>query len=117
MTSEIEKQQQGEKLVEKHIIHRASLLMDEELKRNPEVLEEAENYFPVDENGKRDDENGEYPEIMEFWIVSDWLADKLKDWGEVVFELYDFKIWGRQATGQAIKLDNTIQEIAEEYKF
>nr|MBP8708278.1 hypothetical protein [Caldisericia bacterium] len=80
--------------------------MEKELNENPDLLLEAENY-------KEDEETEEYPEIYEFWAVDDWLYDELKDAGEVVFEDLDFKVWGRQGTGQAIYMDYVIQGIAE----
>lgn len=51
-------------------------------------------------------------EVYEHWIVSDWLARKLKDRGYVTGELCGLTIWGRTCTGQAIYLDCVIQEIA-----
>jgi len=110
MKSEIEKQRQAERLVEKHIFENINLTMEKTLKEDPEILYEAKNY-------KEDKETGEYPEIYEWWSVSDWLADKPESWNEIVLDYLDFKVWGRQTTGQAIILDSVIQEIAEEYKF
>lgn len=46
-------------------------------------------------------------EVMEWWAVSGWLASKLEDRGEIVFDGY----WGRQSTGQAICLDGVICDI------
>lgn len=51
-------------------------------------------------------------EIYEWWIVSDWLIEKLKAKGEPV--LVDECIWGRTATGQAILMDGVIREIVKE---
>lgn len=53
-------------------------------------------------------------EIYEHWIVSSWLARKLKQHGEVVGELCNLTIWGRCTTGQSISCDHVIQAIAEE---
>jgi len=55
-----------------------------------------------------------YKEPLEFWIVSDWLAEKLREKGEVIidYEHVDFYIWGRSCSGQAIYLDGVIREIA-----
>lgn len=114
---EKEKQEQAGRLVEKHIIENLCLTAEKELQENPDLLSEAKNYYPTDEDGKRDDDNGEYPEIYEYWSVSEWLADKLEGRDEVIFEMLDFIVWGRQCTGQAIKLDCVIQDIAEEYNF
>lgn len=56
----------------------------------------------------------DYPEAYEHWIVSGWLASRLKEKGEMVGEIFNLTIWGRTTTGQAILLDSVIQEIAEE---
>ena len=53
----------------------------------------------------------EEQEILEYWIVSPWLGEKLKSHGEPVFERWSGWIWGRCCSGQAIFLDNVISEI------
>ena len=50
-------------------------------------------------------------EVYEHWIVSGWLAEKLKAKGEVVGEFAGMTIWGRTTTGQAISMDWVITEI------
>lgn len=60
------------------------------------------------------DAEQEPKEIYEWWAVSAWLADKLSEKGEAMFDGPDCKIWGRCATGQAIALDHVIQTIASE---
>lgn len=52
-------------------------------------------------------------EVYEHWIVSDFLGRKLKERGETVEEVFDFTIWGRTCSGQAILLDYVIGTIAE----
>lgn len=53
-------------------------------------------------------------EIFEWWLVSNWLADKLKAKGEPILD-NDYDIWwGRTCTGQAILLDGVISEICSE---
>ncbi|MCD6402661.1 hypothetical protein J7L36_02310 [bacterium] len=103
---EVTKQKIAEELVRNHIIHNLCLTVNHALQETPDLLYEAENYIP--------DKGEEYPQIYEYWAVTEWLAEKLKEKGEVVFELWDFHVWGRQTTGQAIKLDPVIQEIALE---
>lgn len=98
----------AQKLVEMHVLHRISLTMEKVLSENPVILFEFENY-------KEDKETGEYPEVFEWWAVSDWLADRLKEEGEIVGEVLDFCVWGRQTTGQAIYMDPVIQRIAQKY--
>jgi hypothetical protein len=51
-------------------------------------------------------------EPLEYWAVSNWLAAKLQDQGEVVADSYPM-IWGRCTSGQAIKMDGVIQRIAK----
>lgn len=59
-----------------------------------------------------DDPESEPQEIYEWWLVSDWLADKLAERGHPVCRNYALGLWGRCTTGQAIALDHGIQEIA-----
>lgn len=48
-------------------------------------------------------------EAYEHWIVSDWLAGKLEEAGEMVSrDIYGLTIWGRCTTGQAILLDGVM---------
>ena len=54
-------------------------------------------------------------EVLEHWIVSDWLAEKLESKGELIERsFYNPTIWGRTTSGQAITMDGVIQEISEE---
>ncbi len=54
----------------------------------------------------------EHREVYEWWMVSGYLFDKLKEKGEVVIESEG--IWGRRSTGQAVSLDHVISEICED---
>lgn len=59
-------------------------------------------------------EDDTYKEIMQFFIVTDWLAEKLSAIGEpVALDFYGLAWWGRTCCGQAIECDGTIQEIVE----
>ena len=51
----------------------------------------------------------------EWWIVSEWLASRLKEKGETVDSFYGLTIWARCDSGSAIKTDLVIQEIYLEY--
>lgn len=64
--------------------------------------------------GADDETEFEEMEALEHWIVSNWLGDKLKEKGEMVGELFDFDIWGRTCSGQAILLDSVISEICSD---
>ncbi len=56
-----------------------------------------------------------HEDVYEYWFISDWLADKLEDKGEIVLhEFADFySVWGRSTTGQAISMDSVIEDIAK----
>lgn len=56
----------------------------------------------------------EYTEVMEHWIVSSWLKDRLAAKGETVGNVAGLDIWGRCTSGQAIYLDEVIINIADE---
>ena len=54
----------------------------------------------------------EYIEALKYWIVSDWLADKLEEQGELVTNnFYNLSIWGRSCSGQSIEIDYVMQTI------
>lgn len=76
-------------------------------------LEEVENYYPINEDGEEDEE-GEYPEIYQAFIVDYGLYKNLQEAKEVVSDCGHY-IWCRSSFGQAISMDRVIQDIA--YKF
>lgn len=61
----------------------------------------------------REDEDGYWPEILEWYAVTYGLACDLKERGEIVLETGFYHVWGRKTSGQAISIDGVIQEIAE----
>ena len=67
--------------------------------------EDIENYYSESEK--------EPQEVYEWWFVSEWLFEKLKEQGEVVIDSRYGYLWGRCTTGQAILLDGVIGRIAE----
>lgn len=75
---------------------------------------------PLDESvyddlfvGSEQDDN-EYPaEIFEWWAVSDWFGEKLKEQGQpVIGSVWGKSYWGRTCTGQALSLDGCVAQIA-----
>ena len=61
------------------------------------------------------DDYEEAVEAYEHWIVSDWLADKLEAYGELVTkDFLGLTIWGRTCSGQAILLDWVISKICDD---
>jgi len=55
-----------------------------------------------------DEESDEYREIYEWWSISDWLTEKLREHKEPILENDYGTWWGRTTTGQAIKMDSVI---------
>lgn len=54
-------------------------------------------------------------EALQFFIVTDWLADRLLEKGEMVSkDLAGLTVWGRTTFGQAISMDSVIQDIYKE---
>ena len=63
------------------------------------------------------DEEYIYPfvgDVMEWWLIDSWLAERLKREGEVIIEEYGCCWWGRLASGQSICMDSVIRKIAGE---
>lgn len=76
-----------------------------------EYSEDPADYSDLDEKIDFLKDNYSQPEVYEYWLVSNWLADKLRDNGETIIDDY-IAIWGRSTTGQAIYLDGVIQRVA-----
>lgn len=76
----------------------------EELKEQIEELE-----YKIEE---LENENGDIKnEALEYWVVSNWLAEKLEEHGELTLTNGECTWWGRCTSGQAIYLDGIIKEI------
>lgn len=52
------------------------------------------------------------PEVNEWYAVSDWLGEKLGQYGEIVIDAWGKSYWGRQCTGQSVICDSVIEQIA-----
>lgn len=81
-------------------------LENDEDKDNSQKIEEIENEISELENLE-----SEYTDIMEYWIVSRYLADKLNEKGHPVVSDGSNMIWGRTTSGQTIYMDGVINEI------
>ena len=60
------------------------------------------------------DPESEPQEIFEWWIVTDYLAEKLSEKGEPVVEWGNNHYWGRTCMGQSILLDGVISSICHD---
>lgn len=52
-------------------------------------------------------------EILEWWIITDYLAGKLKELGEPILDTDNGVYWGRCTSGQAISIDGVIRNIVK----
>jgi len=60
--------------------------------------------------------NGEdMNEIFEWYLISDWFLERLREINEPIIENNYGDYWGRCCTGQSIYLDHNIQELAYEW--
>lgn len=74
---------------------------------------ESEDIF---ENEEQRQERASETEIYEWYSVSNWIATKLKEQGEIIYENWGHCLWGRTGTGQAVALDVSWQTIAKALK-
>ena len=96
------------RLVDNHVYHNVSYLVQElskDEKYMDELMEVQVNYC--------EDDNVE--EALEHWLVSDWLANRLREHNEMVIDFMGLTIWGRQESGQMIALDAVIQSIYQKH--
>ena len=54
-------------------------------------------------------------DILQWWAVSQFLGEKLREEGEAIVFYEDFCLWGRTTAGQAIEMDAVVQRIADGY--
>lgn len=84
----------------------------EELERDIEKLDkQIEQIEGQIEELKEEEKTPNEP--IEWWCVSNWLKEKLLEYNEPILENDFGTWWGRCTTGQSIKLDWVIQEIAK----
>lgn len=75
-----------------------------------EYLENQDN--GIDDFCEKVGIEGYQAEIYEHWSVTSYMADQLRDAGELVGEFEGMEVWGRQTTGQSIALDDVFQKFA-----
>ena len=104
MQAEVTTQDNCRRLVDNHVYHNVSYLVQE--------LSKDEKYSNdlMEVQVQFNDED--YPdEALEHWLVSNWLAERLREEGEMVIDFMDLTIWGRTTSGQAICIDTVIEDI------
>lgn len=127
-----------QKFIYPHILRNQSSLINDldKLEVDGFLYEDIDNLFMTDEEiikwhlddieieGKEitpedlDDFRYDNPkEIYEWYLVSDWFIDRLREINEPVLDNDYGEYWGRCCTGQAIYLDYSIQELAYKYSY
>ena len=104
MQAEATTQDNCRRLVDNHVYHNVSYLVQE--------LSKDEKYSNdlMEVQVQFNDED--YPdEALEHWLVSNWLAERLREEGEMFIDFMDLTIWGRTTSGQAICIDTVIEDI------
>ena len=76
-------------------------------------IEPYRNYYYVCSDCGAIFDDPDQAEIYEYWFVSDALANELESVGEIVLTQPYVSIWCRQCSGQAIKMDYCMRQIAE----
>lgn len=89
----------AQRLVENCVLTNQTAVVDEMLNKN---LLPGEYVYPF------------VGDVMEWWLINGWLAERLKREGEVIIDEYGCCWWGRLASGQAICMDSVIRKIAGE---
>src|SRR5664279_5608838 len=137
--TETERQDCIRRFVDQELFACQSMLVDEAIRREFFSWDDVENlYKPFDgklispnacedcgqpaecldsETGeckKCFEDNQQAQDIYEWWLVSDWLEQKLKDQGEPILNNEYGSWWGRTCTGQAIYMDGVIQTVYDE---
>lgn len=91
------KQELSRQIVTRHVLCGQNLIIEELIKSEK---------IDADCLYRNDNE-----EVLEWWLVTMWLAERLKEQGEVIIDSLGGLWWGRTTSGQAIYMDGVIQEI------
>ena len=86
-------------ITDRLILDNQNLVIEELMRHNESLLDSLQNF-------------NDSSEVLEWWLVTPYMADMLREKGEVILSDYDCYWWGRQTSGQALYMDGVIQEIA-----
>jgi len=108
------RQEKNGQLVRNEVYTVQSSLVEHLLSEGVFSYDDIVNLYESEEQAK---ENGydepEAQEIFEWWVISEWFAEKLEEQGEPILRNDYGTWWGRTCTGQAILLDYVIDKIRE----
>ena len=86
-------------ITDRLILDNQNLVVEELMRHDESLLDSLQNF---------DDSS----EVLEWWLVTPYMAELLKEKGEVILSDYGCYWWGRTTSGQALYMDGVIQEIA-----
>ena len=76
-----------------------------------EYASENDDYIEFDNS--YDEENDTYYEIFQYFIITDWLHEKLAEIDACVTEFKGFYIWGRCDFGQGMDMNSELKQVAK----
>ena len=88
-------------ITDRLILDNQNLVIEELMRHDESLLDSLQSF-------------NDSSEVLEWWLVTPYMAELLKEKGEVILSDYDCCWWGRQTSGQALYMDGVIQEIAEQ---
>ena len=88
-------------ITDRLILDNQNLVVEELMKHDESLLDSLQNFNASSE-------------VLEWWLVTPYMAELLKEKGEVILSDYDCYWWGRTTSGQALYMGGVIQEIAEQ---
>ena len=88
-------------ITDRLILDNQNLVVEELMRHDESLLDSLQNF-------------NDSSEVLEWWLVTPYMAELLKEKGEVILSDYDCYWWGRTTSGQALYMDGVIQEIAEQ---
>lgn len=91
----------AQQIADRFILDNQNLVMEELMRHDDSIRDSLQN---LDESCK----------VLEWWLVTPYMAELLKENGEVILEACGCYWWGRQTSGQALYMDWVIQRIAEQ---
>ena len=94
-------QRRPQQIVEQHVLCNVTGLINMLVEYDDEDARELMYGHGEDDEG-----------ALEVWAVTKWLADKLIARDHRVHQIWGQYYWARCATGQAIRMDSVIEEIA-----
>ena len=90
-------------ITDRLILDNQNLVVEELMRHDESIWDSLQNF-------------DESSEVLEWWLVTPYMAELLKEKGEVILSDYDCCWWGRTTSGQALYMDGVIQEIAEQMR-